>query len=774
MYKYILIGLLFVTQLSFSQIDYSDSWEDFYSYHNVKDFVKANNKIYAIVDNAVFVYDLLQDTNKKISSVNGLSGSDTSAMFYDSSQDVIVIGYEDGLLEVVNANGTITVSKDIVNLAQPGSKRINHFSKYGDKLFVSTPFAIIEYNIVNLEFGDTFYIGNGSSSIVINQTIVKDNVIYAITENGIFTADVNHPYLIDFNNWQQPSGDSIGNFTNITFFNNVLYVAKGTDLYSINNNNLILLQTFPENIKSLKSGTEFLIITLENKVFIKDVNLNTIETVVPNAIFDFDLHTAYAEDDVIYLGTKTYGILMRLFSETDYAEIHPEGPLFNSVFSIEVEKGNLWVVYGGQDYSTYNFNFNKKGFSHFNGENWINTRYNDFPEPILNLLDISIDPFDINHVFLSSYYHGLVEIQDDVIINRYTFDNSPLERWFLGNLNQPNAVLVSATDFDKDGNLWITNSHTYNRIKKLDKNGNWSVFSVSELITATAFGLGDLRVDRFNNVWMGTRESGVIIFNESGEKKTKLATGDSHGDLPDDNVRAFNFDRNSNAWIGTRKGFRVLRGTTRVFDDPTPVTQPITIKLEGATGEEQGQIVLGEQSVNTIAIDGADNKWFGTNSSGVLGTDPSATEELYLFNKDNSPLPSDIIYKIKVDNTTGKVYFATANGIVAFKSNVAPFGDILATTYVYPNPATKNDEFITIDGLNGTHLPRGTNVKIVDSSGYLVYESNVVEGQELKGGKVIWNKRNLAGKKVSSGVYVVLLTLPDTSETSVTKIAIIN
>ncbi len=65
-------------------------------------------------------------------------------------------------------------------------------------------------------------------------------------------------------------------------------------------------------------------------------------------------------------------------------------------------------------------------------------------------------------------------------------------------------------------------------------------------------------------------------------------------------------------------------------------------------------------------------------------------------------------------------------------------------------------------------------MKIVDASGRLVHETNVVEGQELKGGKVIWNKTNLAGRKVASGVYIVLLTLPDRSETSITKIAIIN
>ena len=132
------------------------------------------------------------------------------------------------------------------------------------------------------------------------------------------------------------------------------------------------------------------------------------------------------------------------------------------------------------------------------------------------------------------------------------------------------------------------------------------------------------------------------------------------------------------------------------------------------------------------------------------------------------------ILKIKVDKITGKVYFATDKGIVAFKSGVVPFGESLTEVYAFPNPVLKQHEFVSIDGRNGTHIPKGTNVKIIDAAGNLVYETNVVEGQELSGGKIVWNKTNLSGKKVASGVYIVLLYNEDTSETSSVKIAIIN
>ena len=155
-------------------------------------------------------------------------------------------------------------------------------------------------------------------------------------------------------------------------------------------------------------------------------------------------------------------------------------------------------------------------------------------------------------------------------------------------------------------------------------------------------------------------------------------------------------------------------------------------------------------------------------------TNPSGQTTLANFSKENSPLPSNRILKIRVDDNNGKVYFATDKGIVAYNSNVAPFGDVLADVYGYPNPALKNHETITITGRNGTNLPKGTNVKILDVAGNLVYETNVIEGQEVQGGKVVWNKKNLAGNSVASGVYIVLLSNDDASETATAKIAIVN
>ncbi len=146
------ILLLFFTN-SWTQTDYSNNWEAFFSYNNVKDFVK------------------------------------------------------------VDANGEITIPPDITNFTLSTEKEVTNITEYNNKLYLSTPFAIVEYDIENLVFGDTFFIDNNSSEIKINQITIHQDIIYVATKNGVYTADINNPNLIDFNNWTQNFSGNYGHQT---------------------------------------------------------------------------------------------------------------------------------------------------------------------------------------------------------------------------------------------------------------------------------------------------------------------------------------------------------------------------------------------------------------------------------------------------------------------------------------------------------------------------------------------------------------------------------
>ncbi len=765
---------LFFTNFLFSQVDFSDQWEDFYSYNNVKDFVKIQDKIYAIADNASFIYDVNSQEITKISSVHGLSGKQTSSIFFSEPTQRFIIGYTSGLIEIIDKDGKITIANDIERLDITGQKQINHFSEFEGILYLSTPFGIVQYDIENLNFGDTYYIDVNSSPVFVNQTTIQGNTIYAATEKGIYTADLTNPNLIDFNNWTQPQGAFLGNFNAISSFNSEVYTSKSNILFKILGlNSLQQITSYSDEILDLKSTEDFLTVTSLKNAYVLNSSLNTVFTASQSNAYNFSLHTAFAEQQQIYLGTNDFGILQNNLSGGAYQEIHPEGPFSNQVFSITAENDQLWVVYGGYD-DAFTPLSKRLGYSHFNGlleekEQWKNTPFNPNPSfRALDLVHVTLDPDEENKAYISSWNSGILVVENDEPDVLWNESNSGLENLYP--IGSPNSsIRINGSAFDNLGNLWVANAWVDKRLKKRSSNGSWSSFDLSSIMTNTALGLTELVVDKSGGIWIGSRRNGVLVYRESGDRKKALLTEATKGSLPDLNVRTLAVDRNNRIWIGTQKGLVVYSNTESLFDDAIYDAQPVIIEDDGIPKK-----LLGDQPVNTIAIDGAENKWFGTDTGGVLGTNPSGNETLFNFNKDNSPLPSNRILKIKVDNSNGKVYFATDKGIVAFDNDVAPFGESLTSVYAYPNPVKKEHEYVTIDGRNGTHLPRGTNVKILDTAGRLVHETNVEIGQELKGGKVIWNKTNLAGHRVASGVYIVLLTSPDKSETSSTKIAIIN
>ncbi len=777
MKKIILLFLLFISVELISQTDYSNQWEDLFSYTNVKDFIKSGTLIYAVTDNAVFVYNTQTKEINKISSVQGLSGGTTSTIYYNETFKRLVVGYEDGLLQIIDEKGKITTSPEITNFNQTGEKQINHIYEYNNKLYLSTSFAIVVYDIENLEFGDTYFIGAGSSDEKINQIAVFDNRIYAATSSGIYIANANNPNLIDFNNWTLRFP---GNYTNITVFNNQLLASRNNELILVQGPTISTLRTFSEEIQGLKSSTSSLSIALKTSAVILDKRLTQITQVNQTSSFSFNLHEALEENNDIYLATNKYGILKTTTTSiTTLEEIHPNGPLLNDIFSIEAHNNNLWVVYGGYD-AAYTPLQKRNGFSHFNGKDWLNTPFNP-SFPLGDLTSISIDKTKDNSVFISSYGDisgtqintpltgGLLHVEDDNIKTFFNQLNSPLEDI---EKSLPNRVTIriGGTAFDNQGNLWVTNLGASKRLKKLSQTGQWTNFDIQSIVTLNnKLGMNEVVIDKTNTVWIGTRRNGVYAFNETGDRKKALTTEATKGSLPNLNVRTVAVDRNNRIWLGTLTGLVVFTNASGIFDSTINDAAPIIILDEGIPKK-----LLGDQTINSIKVDGADNKWFGTEAGGVLYTNPSGQKTLAKFNKDNSPLPSNKIIKISVDNTTGKVYFATNKGMVAYNSKVSPFGEELGEVYAYPNPVLKNHDIVTIDGRNGSHLPKGTNVKILDVAGNLVYETNVVEGQQLKGGKVTWNKRNLAGVKVASGVYIVLLSTDDNSETSSTKIAIIN
>ncbi|MCB0474201.1 MAG: hypothetical protein KDC69_00930, partial [Flavobacteriaceae bacterium] len=471
MKKVFLLIAVLTSYCSLSQTDYSDSWEDFYSYNNVKDFSKVSNSIYALADNAIFSYDETSGEIQKFSSVRGLSGETTSGIFYSESTEKLVIGYKTGLLEIVDNKGKISHNNDIERLNITGDKEIRDIAGFNNTLYLSTPFGIVVYDIDKLQFGDTYFIGNNSSVVMVNQTLVFDGKIYAATEQGIFSADVSDPNLIDFNSWTQPTGSLTGNFTHIQIFDNQLYGSKDNEIYRITGSSAQIMVTLPFNILQLKASDNFLTAATLKAAYIYNTSIAEIAVVNTTSEYDFNLQAAYAEGNTVYLGTSDFGILKCDMNDTQsMTEIHPEGPVKNDVFSITAQQNNLWVVYGGYD-AAYTPRENRLGFSHFNGEHWVNRPYNS-DYPARDLVHVTLDPDDPGVAYISSWNDGMLYVENDEVTTIYNDQNSSLER--LVNPGYPDfySIRINGSAFDNQGNLWIANAWVNNKLKKRAAGGS--------------------------------------------------------------------------------------------------------------------------------------------------------------------------------------------------------------------------------------------------------------------------------------------------------------
>ena len=72
--------LIFLFPVSLMAQDYSALWKGHFSYLNVKDVTQGNGKIYVAAENAVFSYDLMSSEMESLTTINGLSGEEISAI----------------------------------------------------------------------------------------------------------------------------------------------------------------------------------------------------------------------------------------------------------------------------------------------------------------------------------------------------------------------------------------------------------------------------------------------------------------------------------------------------------------------------------------------------------------------------------------------------------------------------------------------------------------------------------------------------------------------
>ena len=182
--------LLFIVHFSgFSQrVDYS-KWSDVFSYNHVEEVLINNEKLYARTDNALFLYDLNEERYQKVSVASKYATKVSSAMVYNDNLNILCVGFEDGLLQLIGEDLSVNSVYDIV-LSEISIDKNQFVVCDNDYLYISMSFGIVVFDVAKNEFRDTYFIGENSSEVNVNSIVINDGLIYAASDTGIYTAAV--------------------------------------------------------------------------------------------------------------------------------------------------------------------------------------------------------------------------------------------------------------------------------------------------------------------------------------------------------------------------------------------------------------------------------------------------------------------------------------------------------------------------------------------------------------------------------------------------------
>ncbi|TJY38136.1 type IX secretion system anionic LPS delivery protein PorZ [Pontimicrobium aquaticum] len=770
-----LIGMFFCNAQNTSLL-----WEGHFSYLNIKDVVSSEEKIYAASENAVFSYDLQTNELEEISTIHGLSGEQISTIYFSDHFELLLIGYENGLVEIYNdATKEVTTVVDILDkiTIPPNNKRVNHFSELNDYVYISADYGISVYDISRLEFGDTYFIGNGGSQIKVNQSTIFNGYIYAACEDNeaIKRGLLSSSNLIDFQEWEQIS---TGNFNGIEAIENKLYcTSTNRRVYEIDNTTLNQLFVYPNQPLDLKTRNNQLLVATQNSVYVYDANFVLLANPILTSEYNTTFTSATVSQEGIYIGTKNFGVLETMQTNvSSFLEIHPDGPLQNSIFSLESGFGSVWASFG--DYTRF-YNpgpFKRAGVSQLYDEQWNNIPYDEV-FGLRNLNAISINPLNPQQVFVSSFHDGMLEINDGIATQRLDETNSGLESLIYPPDPNYKSIRVSGTTFDDNGVLWSLTGLVERPLKAFDPSSNsWRSFDFTELIPEVDdnIGFSELLLAPSGDIFIASFSYGVIGFKHNGGNQIFKNVDKENGNLPDKSVRAIALDKGGQLWIGTDMGLRVLYNTSGFFSDDNLTTDEIVILDNGIPKE-----LLQDQFISDIKVDGSNNKWIATIGAGLFYFSPDGQQTIYHFTKDNSPLPSNNVNDVTIDSNNGVVYIGTDKGLVSFKSGGSAPTDELVDAYAYPNPVRPGFN-ITTEKIKIKDITDNVNIKITDIEGNLVAEAQSKTNSryrgynlEIDGGTAYWNGKNMANNTVASGVYLVMISDMETLETKVLKLMIV-
>ena len=448
--------------------------------------------------------------------------------------------------------------------------------------------------------------------------------------------------------------------------------------------------------------------------------------------------------------------------------LSPDGPHYNHFGFMRFLNNKLYTCNGDYTHSS--------GIQIYDNNNWINYQNEGISDvtglSYMGAFCLDVDPKNENHIFAGSR-NGLYEFKDGQFVSFYNSNNSPIEPFDGKTLEYE---LVSDVKYDSNGDIWLLNSSAPNTSMIRYVNGSFTKLNHAELMKLNSGAIknrsnAEMRGIFFDSqglMWFVNNNWYTPAFYQYDTNSDKLTAYENFVNQdgtvlnPQLGVRCIAEDLQHNIWLGTSAGPFVFE-RKEINNGGTTLTQ---VKVPRNDGTNFADYLLANTDILSMAIDGGNRKWFGTNGNGVYLISADNMTQISHFTTADSPLLSNIVKSIAVNPASGEVFFGTDNGLCSYISDATQSNTEMTSdnVWAYPNPVEPNYTGpITITGLT-----LNADVKILSANGAIINEGR------SNGGTYTWDGCDQKGRRVASGVYMVATATSDGKKGTVCKIAIIN
>lgn len=741
-------------------------WQAFMAYDKASHCTYFNGKVYAVSEGSLFSYDPEDENIQTFDIVYPMSDVEITHLAACPAEKKLLIVYTNGNIDLMDEQEEVYNITDLKN-SSVTDKTVNNVNVQGEKAYLSTNFGIVVLDISKRVISTTYTLDKA-----IVATALKGNYLMAATTpgDGLYYGKLTDN-LLEKDNWKRMMTNT---FTLLKAVDETIYACiPGHALLTVD-----------------PSNHSYELLVKDSFTFLEEVNGELLAGNATGKLYLFDSPKSYKQigiphgmTDICY-GNSTYWIagteeklsgykLSDNRLELTTSSISLNAPRRNLFYQMQIHNGKLYTCGGGIYLNRYSLPgtiqvlhnegtwqiYREDGISDITGK-----QYRD-------ITSLAVDPHGDSHVFASSAGEGVYEFLQGGCVAIHTPSNSGISCDY----RYPDIIRVNGLAYDNDNNLWALCANADSAISILTKDNRW--IKLYHKGTYRKSALRGTFFDKRGWMWAVTPhydDNGVFMLNTNGTlENTKDDESlfmnrfyNQDGTLLEhQQIHCAIEDKEGTIWLGTTNGTWLITNPTQLMAAQNSTVTVTQVKVPRNDGTNLADFLLEGVTVLSIAVDGANRKWVGTEKNGVYLLSADGLEAIHHFTTDNSPLPSNEVQSIATDETTGMVYIGTSEGLTAYQSDATETQTSFNESRVraYPNPVRPDYQgYIRIDG-----LMMDSQVKITDSYGSLIHEGTSI------GGSFSWNGQNSQGQRVASGVYHVMATDENGQEGIVTKIIMI-